>query len=414
MTVPKSKSHTVFFEPLIKYYESPIKNIPSYAPKDSIYTQFFEANEFDTMINRILSNFMYSQKKRTFVEAYNDGTINNNIKYTLENLFKNDQLFYINNNPYTIVGSTWNSNDWQIDKKPIEMLLQQNPYMKISKLIEEAKKEIEVIPETMRQGEYASRDIVNKEAFDSVSNELQNTSLKTSKDNPSNSFIGIDELKNIDDDNHLKKLYTKYIQLNEPINYLNTTDKIRDTLTLSILIDPKELLKFINKNKNTDIVNSYAAFIKSKTNLFNAENEYKTANKNIVKYKDKLDEFKKTITIKINNSGTTNFGTTNSGTDAIKELIQLKLAYIEEINTIIEVVNKLYELQKIYFSALVQLLTELKNDYVNIIKYYERPAFALKCIDYDINCINALITKDNNNIYSKSYFENYDSFKKFY
>ena len=429
MTVPKSKSHTVFFEPLIKYYESPIKNIPSYAPKDSIYTQFFEANEFDTMINRILSNFMYSQKKRTFVEAYNDGTINNNIKYTLENLFKNDQLFYINNNPYTIVGSTWNSNDWQIDKKPIEMLLQQNPYMKISKLIEEAKKEIEVIPETMRQGEYASRDIVNKEAFDSVSNELQNTSLKTSKDNPSNSFIGIDELKNIDDDNHLKKLYTKYIQLNEPINYLNTTDKIRDTLTLSILIDPKELLKFINKNKNTDIVNSYAEFIKSKTNLFNAENEYKTANKNIVKYKDKLDEFKKTITIKINNSGTTNFGTTNFGTtnfgttnsgttnfgtDAIKELIQLKLDYIEEINTIIEVVNKLYELQKIYFSALVQLLTELKNDYVNIIKYYERPAFALKCIDYDINCINALITKDNNNIYSKSYFENYDSFKKFY
>ena len=93
MTVPNSKSNTVFFDPLIKYYETPIKNISPYAPKDTIYTQFFEANEFDTMINRTLSDFRYMQKPRTFSKAYNEGIINNNIKYTLNNLFKNDQLF---------------------------------------------------------------------------------------------------------------------------------------------------------------------------------------------------------------------------------------------------------------------------------------------------------------------------------
>ena len=408
MTVPKSKSHTVFFDPLIKYYKSVITDISSNAPKDTIYTQFFEANEFDTMINKTLSDFRYMQKPRTFEQSYNEGIINNNIKLTLQTLFKNDQLFYINNNPYTIVSSTWSANDWQIDKKPIEMLLSQNPHIQISKLIEEAKKEIEVIPETMRQGEYASSDIMNKEMIDTVSDGLQNASLKPNKDKP-NAFIGQDELMDVDDDNHLKKLYTKYIQLNEPINYLNTPDKIRDTLTLSILIEPKALLNFINKNKNAEIVNAYSAFMKSKTNLFNAENEYKTTNKQILGYKDKLDELKKTITSELNSTVTK-----TDKQEKIKQLVQLKLDYIQKTDTLASCVNTIYELQNMYFSTVVHLLTELKKDYVNIIKYYKTPDLALKCIDYDITTINALIAKDDNNIYSESYFSNYTKFKTFY
>ena len=57
MSVPKNKNHTVYFDPLIKYYETPIKNIPGNASKDAVLTQFFNAPEFDTMINRILSDF---------------------------------------------------------------------------------------------------------------------------------------------------------------------------------------------------------------------------------------------------------------------------------------------------------------------------------------------------------------------
>ena len=57
MTVPENKSHTVYFDPLVKYYDWPIRTLPPGAPKDALYTQFFEAAEFDTMINRILSDF---------------------------------------------------------------------------------------------------------------------------------------------------------------------------------------------------------------------------------------------------------------------------------------------------------------------------------------------------------------------
>jgi hypothetical protein len=125
MTVPKNKSHTLYFDPLVKYYEFPIKTLPSGAPKDALYTQFFEASEFDTMINRILSDFRYMQKPRTLQESVDQHIIDNNIKITLNNLFKTNNLFYVNKKPYTIIGSHWKDNDWQIDKKPIETLLTQ-------------------------------------------------------------------------------------------------------------------------------------------------------------------------------------------------------------------------------------------------------------------------------------------------
>jgi hypothetical protein len=141
MTVPKDKSHTVYFDPLIKYYEGPIKNIPTGAPKDALYTQFFEAAEFDTMINRILSDFRYMQKPRNLKQAYDEHVIDNNMNITLKTLFKIDNLFYINNKPYNIVGSHWNKNDWQIDKKPIEKLLNQFSHLTASQLESEAKKE---------------------------------------------------------------------------------------------------------------------------------------------------------------------------------------------------------------------------------------------------------------------------------
>ena len=116
------KSHTVYFDPLVKYYEWPVKNLPYGAPKDALYTQFFEAAEFDSMINRILSDFRYMQKPITLQESFEQNIIDNNIKITLKNLFKQNNLFYINKKPYTIISSHWKVNDWQIDKKPIEKL----------------------------------------------------------------------------------------------------------------------------------------------------------------------------------------------------------------------------------------------------------------------------------------------------
>ena len=60
------------------------------------------------------------------------------------------------------------------------------------------------------------------------------------------------------------------------------------------------------------------------------------------------------------------------------------------------------------------LLEALKTNYTNIIPYFDKPELALKCIDYDISMLNLLINEDKTNLFSSSYFKNYNKFLKFY
>ena len=76
------------------------------------------------MMNRILSDFRYMQKPRTLKDATSRGIVDNNIEITLKTLFKNNNLFYINKKPYTIVKMNWNKTNWQIDAKPVDRLVQ--------------------------------------------------------------------------------------------------------------------------------------------------------------------------------------------------------------------------------------------------------------------------------------------------
>ena len=106
MTVPTSKSHTVYFDPLVEYIKGAIKDIPSTAPREAKYTQFFEGPQFDSLINRCISktfNFQKNpnkllnlQKERTLTEAMEENLINENIQLTLSSLFKQNGIFYIN------------------------------------------------------------------------------------------------------------------------------------------------------------------------------------------------------------------------------------------------------------------------------------------------------------------------------
>ena len=81
---------------------------------------------------------------------------------------------------------------------------------------------------------------------------------------------------------------------------------------------------------------------------------------------------------------------------------------------IADAIMDIYTQQKLYFVSSRELLIQLKPDYINIIKYYEEPTLAIKCIEYDINTISALIDLDPENPYSKSYFSNFENFKLFY
>jgi hypothetical protein len=421
MSVPKNKSHTVYFDPLIKYYEGPIRNLPSGVPKDTLMTQFFEASEFDSMINRILSDFRYMQKPRTFKQAYDEHIIENNLRITLKNIFKTNTLFYINKRPYTIVGVKSNTSDWQIDKKPLEKLLGQFTHLTLKQLEEEANKEEDDIPEVLRQGNVASSTIADNETASFVAaglkkavEEQDKTSLQQEISGVTDSFVHQDELPGVKGD--ILDLYTKYLRQNTPINYLNTTDLARDPLTLSLLVDSADLLNFINTHKKSSLINLYSAFTNAKITLQQADNSYLDLCKEYAKYKTKFDEEIKIIRRFISNklSKLTINQQKQETNKLIQQITQLKIGYMEILFKIADSINQIYQLQNVYFITTKELLQGLREDYGNIIQYYEKPELALKCIDNDIDTISSLIEKDPENPYSVSYYTNYKNFKEFY
>jgi hypothetical protein len=421
MTVPKNKSHTLYFDPLVKYYEFPIKTLPPGAPKDALYTQFFEASEFDTMINRILSDFRYMQKPRTLQESVDQHIIDNNIKITLNNLFKTNNLFYVNKKPYTIIGSHWKDSDWQIDKKPIETLLTQFSNMTVKQLEEEAKKEEDDIPEVLRQGNISSSNLNNEETVTSVAEGLQKKvdNANTSKvveereiAGETDFFVHQDQLPGVSED--IKRLYSEYLRQNIPINYSDNPDLARDPLTLSLLVDPSELLKFINQNKKSSIVELYSSYITTKTDLQNSDKEYTDACTELAIYKTTFDLEVKNINETIKSEITSEEDIKTQKNKIIQQIILLKINYIKIIFRIADAIMEIYKKQNIYFVSVKLLLEGLKADYVNIIKYYEKPELAIKCIEYDISVINSLIELHPEDPYSESYFSNYEDFKKFY
>ena len=109
MTIPNIKSETVYFNPLIKLTRSAVYNIPSGYPASERYTQFFNKNDYNSLVNRSASSTF--QKRFTLEQATKAGVIDNNIKVTLDTLFRKNTKFYIRGKPYTIFAHEWINGD---------------------------------------------------------------------------------------------------------------------------------------------------------------------------------------------------------------------------------------------------------------------------------------------------------------
>jgi len=82
---------------------------------------------------------------------------------------------------------------------------------------------------------------------------------------------------------------------------------------------------------------------------------------------------------------------------------------------ILDNINNIYDLQREYFFCMKKFLKKIREEYVNIMKYYKEPELAFKCIDYDINLMAYLLRydKNDNDIYkfSNGYHKNLLFFK---
>ena len=126
MTVPKIKSDTVYFNPLIKLNKAVSLRIPPGYPENEKFTQFFNKSDFNGLVGRNMSAGF--QKKLTIDEAAKYGIVDNNINVTLDILFKKNNRFYIKDTPYTIFSHEWIAGDWRVDKRSFEKQIALSTY----------------------------------------------------------------------------------------------------------------------------------------------------------------------------------------------------------------------------------------------------------------------------------------------
>ena len=120
MSIPGARSETVYFDPLVRLNNSVAGSVPKGYPPSELYTQFFDKGGFDSLISRTLSSSLFGQGKRTIEQATDEGYVDNNIKVTLDQLFKSGNRFYIKGQPFTVNGYDWNYGDWKVGTKNVE------------------------------------------------------------------------------------------------------------------------------------------------------------------------------------------------------------------------------------------------------------------------------------------------------
>ena len=127
MTVPKTKSELVYFDPLVKLNLVVTKRIPPGYPANDMYSQFFEKNKFDSLISRTISS-TYQKKITNLDEATQSGYIDNNIDVILKTLFAQSNLFYLSGQTYSIYKYEWTRGDWRVGPVKFKPKFLSSPY----------------------------------------------------------------------------------------------------------------------------------------------------------------------------------------------------------------------------------------------------------------------------------------------
>ena len=413
MLVPKINSHTVYIDPLVKYDWKAIRNLPSDAPKELLLTQFFLPNQFDSMINRILSGFFSMQKTRTLEEAKAEGVIDNNIQITLDTLFKRNNVLFINNRPYTLVGNRWNKGDWEIDTKPVEKLITPFTPLKGDEL-ESAENELNDLGAGVRMGNAAAAGIKaqNVDTKTVPTGPLPDTPEAMAEEEKKKQIMKPADVKlsaQIPESTY--SLLKDGLIKNDPIDYtpLSRQMKVSDPLTFIFLIDEPQLIEFIEtqqppeqKQKSVDV---YKQFTEAKSALINATDlffdlimiDFGVMKKEFDTLMDEVDDYIGQLQPK-----------TTTSTSTVKpvdyNLVKNKVAEMnvkrkEFMRSLLDLSNALLDIfqkQQVYFASLVALLEFIKTNYKQIIGYTRKsePTLALECINLDIQIYSSLNEKN--------------------
>ena len=110
MTIPdiSKDDKKIMFNPLVKLNKSYVEKVPEKLRKK----QFFNKGLFDSLLN-----FTNGTKAASLLQATRNGFVDNNIKITLDAIFPENSVMYINKKPYAIADVQWSKGNWKIDTK---------------------------------------------------------------------------------------------------------------------------------------------------------------------------------------------------------------------------------------------------------------------------------------------------------
>lgn len=121
---------SVIFDPLIKYNQSEINQIPENLRKK----EFFNKGLFQSLVNHLnLKQIKIPATKEGIKEATRKGYIDNNIRITLNNIFNEGSVINIGGQSYVIADIQWTNGDWKIStkkKEEIDSSKITDPYLK--------------------------------------------------------------------------------------------------------------------------------------------------------------------------------------------------------------------------------------------------------------------------------------------
>jgi hypothetical protein len=454
MLVPKVNSHNVYIDPLVEYTKSAINDLPNEAPADLLFTQFFLPNQFDSLINRILSSFTSMQSTRTLEEAKDDGVIDRNIQLTLDTLFKRNNVFYINDRPYTIVGNKWNKGDWELDTKPVEKLITPFAPLKGDEL-ESAEKELNDLGSGVRMGNSAAAGIKDANinvAKTSETEKYPETIEEEEQEEVKRQFVKPDEKKLLAEiTKTLDYLLGEGLTKNDPISFEQMSGKMNpsELLTFLFLIDKTQLLKFIESSPdNKSGLDVYNKYNESKLAVLDANELFFNLimiDFGVIKktFDDLLDLFDANIeglnaNERHRNSATPAPKTIDIGVvkNQVKNINENKNNYMKSLYNLSNALLAIFDKQQQYFVSVVALLDFIETNYRQIIGYtrVQEPTLALACIDIDRQIFSSLTATNRQNrnmirrngkqttqstqvfptsvIYSDAYSQNIESYKQ--
>ena len=397
MTVPTSKSHTVYFDPLVQYIKGAITDIPPKAPLDAKYTQFFEANQFDSLVNRFKSKTFNFQKnpakllnlqyERTLEQALEEDLINQNIQLTLSSLFKYNGLFYINKRPYTILNKQWKTDGWDVDTKTENKLTSLFSNLSYNDAQKEADEELATFKNTYSTE--GSPGATENEKFEENLENLKNTPTIEVDTDHSALFNTIQGSEAFEDEQNI-------ITQNYPIQFTNAVDKATEPITFSLLLDRNVFVIYLEEKteKGKSLLNKYSRCHQNKEALYKIKKEYHEIFIKIGKKKGEYDDKSAEIFLILNpiNSGSSSQSVQITNISKLcEDLHDLYIEFMELFITLSELLVSLYDKQILYFNSIVDFLKEFKKEYTTIIKYHKDTAeLANICIETDIRIYELL------------------------